>query len=98
MSISALFLYFLTIIMACRVPDGEPYGLRRLCCKKKNDGRGGRGDAGRLPTNDDDDDDDDDHANGLMGGKGTGGDTAVSGRDSESPHWLSKDQHENEVI
>mmetsp|Transcript_25456 Transcript_25456/g.53442 ORF Transcript_25456/g.53442 Transcript_25456/m.53442 type:complete len:473 (-) Transcript_25456:255-1673(-) len=95
MSISALFLYFLTMIMACRVPNGEPYGLRRLCCKKKNDGRGGRGDAGRLPLSDEDDDG---GAGGLMGGKGGDGNAAVSGRDSESPHWLSKDQHENEVI
>jgi hypothetical protein len=33
MSIVALFLYFLTLLLVCKVPQDDPYGL---CCKGKN--------------------------------------------------------------
>ena len=94
MSIAALVLYFVTILMACRVPDGEAYGLRRLCCKKRSsDERGGA-----VSTNDVDDVG---HGGGgsLMGGKASGGGNATfDGRDSDAPHWITKEQDENEIL
>lgn len=90
MAIGALVLYFIMMIMCCRLPQDDPYGL---CCKKDNSsttsGGASTSSSGKF---------------GLLGGKSdTSGTDGTSDQKPERPNWLSEDKkkeadEENEII
>ncbi len=89
-SVVAVILYAIIMIMACRLPQDDPYGL---CCKK----RSGRN-SGLESTSGGD------VAFGLVGGKESGSETdnTTDGQEGERRNWVSeekrRDVEENEII
>eukprot|EP00584_Thalassiosira_punctigera_P004859 CAMPEP_0172528148 /NCGR_PEP_ID=MMETSP1067-20121228/2627_1 /TAXON_ID=265564 ORGANISM="Thalassiosira punctigera, Strain Tpunct2005C2" /NCGR_SAMPLE_ID=MMETSP1067 /ASSEMBLY_ACC=CAM_ASM_000444 /LENGTH=482 /DNA_ID=CAMNT_0013312015 /DNA_START=270 /DNA_END=1718 /DNA_ORIENTATION=+ len=94
-SVIALGLYALVMVMACRLPQDDPYGL---CCKKRSAARNNQSAGSRSQF-------------GLVGksaGDVDGPDTADdnttrSGGERERPGWISEDarekgENENEII
>lgn len=86
LSVVALVLYAIMIVMACRLPQDDPYGL---CCKKNGSSRNDTSTKGSGKF-------------GMLGGTPNGeSDTARSGQERERPNWISEDsnaQDENEMI
>lgn len=96
-SVISIVLYAITLVMACRLPQDDPFGL---CCKKASARRneGNNNDTGSSRS-----------GFGLLGGKsgsssGAGDDNddnaASSGQERERPNWLSEEakKEENEII
>lgn len=88
-SIIALVLYFVMIVMSCRLPQDDPYGL---CCKKNDpakDSTASTGGSGKF---------------GLLGSGSKGEETfkgSSGGKDDdprrERPNWLSEDARKEAV-
>lgn len=91
MSIVALVLYAIMIVLACRLPQDDPYGL---CCKRDDSPRsdtGAHGQFGLLGSGKSE------ISNGTsdqITGNGSNGDSR-----RERPNWMSEDKdEENEII
>lgn len=89
-SIVAITLYAIMVVMACRLPQDDPYGI---CCKKNKDAKDStttfKGSSSGF---------------GLLGGKSENGDDGnpANGK-PEKPNWLSEESkptidEENEII
>jgi len=88
-SVIATVLYGIVLIMACRLPQDDPYGL---CGKKDRDASTTNNSNGDLSTG---------SKFRFLGGSKKGGDSAPLGTDDdgkpERPNWLSEEE-DNEVI
>jgi len=90
-SITALVLYVVMVVMSCRLPKDDPYGL---CCKKNDssaqDSTTSAGGSGKF---------------GLLGGGSKGGSETFKGSNGgtdddprrERPNWLSEDARKEAV-
>jgi len=100
-SIVAILLYALAMIMACRLPQDDPYGL---CCKKRSAARNNENGGGN-------DNSSSRSKFGLLGGTPVGGksgtslvggsdndvDAASNGPERERPNWLSEEATRDKV-
>lgn len=86
-SIIAIVLYALMIVLACRLPQDDPYSP---CCKKNNVDKDG------VPSSSSSDSR---KGFGLLGSKNSSSDNGnpANGK-PERPNWLSEEAAENEII